>query len=1447
MGIPMFASHHGESEGKTDIAVPHSGGSFNFDAGLMGGDHASGIVIPGAHLLFSGDFKRAGPDLILSDSEQRFVVHDYFKSEQHPTLMSPDGANLSGKVVDALTGYVDFAQAGRGTGAAKIIGTVVKLTGSATAIRNGVALELNIGDKVHKGDVVQSGNDSALGISFIDGTAFSLSSNARMVLNDMVYDPSGSSNSSLLSLVQGTISFVAGETAKNGNMSVDTPVATMGIRGTAVLVEISADNGPTKFSVLVEPGGRSGSYTLTDKITGLPVGTISQPGLVTFVSATGINQPLTIVESPKTATDLLNEREVVKLAFSIAFPQFNFDETKSTKFALGSSVNNLADIGTPSGATEGPTFTVTVPGVSKDKGSALGADHATDEVFFLHALSSSNSSSNNATLVEDSVGINLNLSTAGTIAFPNPIGTLSATIALKSSTSNPHLPGYIDNVSQIGTFAVSEITTPTGNTAAVGWSFTLADNNPVLQSLAQGETITQVYTITVRDNSGALLTQDVTVTLVGTNDTPIITSADLHGTVTEQPAPAGNLTDSGGVSFTDVDLIDVHLVSATGTPIGYTLGTLTAVKDSDTTGTGTGGHLIWTYTVADSAIEYLAAGQIKVESFTITIDDQHGGLITKQIDITITGTNDAAVISGTSSGIVEIDDDIVVSGTPVATGTLTDTDVDNPSNTFIAAAAGSATDHGYGTYQMTAAGVWTYTLDNSNSAVRALNDGEHLTDTFTVTTVDGTTQVVTVTISDDDPVIAVGPVSGVEGSPIPLNLSLKVSQSDLNSLLISNVPIGAILTDGHGNTFTASAGNTSVDVATWTLSGLSVTPTNDTNFSLTFLASGSSGLATTASEPITDRPLVPTISWSSGSFSEQPSQNIALPNLTVTVNGLPGESNSVSSLTLLGVPAGQIITDGGHNHISTGPADPFNYVGWNFNNFHLDPNGQTAAFTITAAATSVDAEGNLSTSSSALLSVTDPAGVAGSEINLGLAAASIDPGSLVAVTVADLPFGWSLNTGVQVDNHTWTVQTSDVQSLTVTTPSASVGAVVLEVSENWTKPDGGTASSLVFDNVESYAVAAPIFALAANDQLTGSSGADQFVFAKPISHDVIYSFDAASDKIDLVDFSGFSSFSDVAAHLSDDGAGNAVLTLASEETITLQGVNSASLSASNFQFDQQAVLENSADMIIGNGARLPLSGIIENTGAIELNSTGGETNLQLSQNGATLQGGGQIVLSDSAANIISGTGSVTLNNEDNTISGAGELGSGKLSLTNAGAINATGTHALTIDTGSNVVFNSGILEASGGGGLTVASSIANSGALWANGASLTVIGELRGNGTAMIDGAGTLEFESSSAANVAFGSSAAGTLKLGDSFHFKGTISGFDSSDRIDLVNVQFGTASIGYHESAAGTGGTLTISDGAQTAELSLLGHYSVDNFSVVTDQAKGTSIIYLSHDLVV
>src|SRR5262249_59913798 len=63
--------------------------------------------------------------------------------------------------------------------------------------------------------------------------------NARMVLNEFVYDPNGKSNSTLFSLSKGTFTFIAGKVAKTGDMKIDTPVATMGIRGTTPHVEIS--------------------------------------------------------------------------------------------------------------------------------------------------------------------------------------------------------------------------------------------------------------------------------------------------------------------------------------------------------------------------------------------------------------------------------------------------------------------------------------------------------------------------------------------------------------------------------------------------------------------------------------------------------------------------------------------------------------------------------------------------------------------------------------------------------------------------------------------------------------------------------------------------------------------------------------------------------------------------------------------------------------------------------------------------------------------------------------------------------------------------------------------------------------------------------------------------------------------------------------------------------
>jgi hypothetical protein len=111
--------------------------------------------------------------------------------------------------------------------------------------------QAKVGDFVFRGDIIQTGADGKLGVAFADGSSFTVSPNARMEVNEFVYDPRGHANSSLMSLTKGTFTFIAGEVAHTGSMKVNTPIGTMGIRGTAPRVEILND-GSVKFSTLIE-------------------------------------------------------------------------------------------------------------------------------------------------------------------------------------------------------------------------------------------------------------------------------------------------------------------------------------------------------------------------------------------------------------------------------------------------------------------------------------------------------------------------------------------------------------------------------------------------------------------------------------------------------------------------------------------------------------------------------------------------------------------------------------------------------------------------------------------------------------------------------------------------------------------------------------------------------------------------------------------------------------------------------------------------------------------------------------------------------------------------------------------------------------------------------------------------------------------------------------------
>ncbi len=302
-----------------DIPAPTPGPSYGGLFSTRVYEAASGgtIRLDDAALLFRGEFARVGADLVIGDAFHRVVVHDYFRVEARPRLEAPNGAALSESAIEALSLHPhgeQVAQAGAPEGNGPI-GRVQTLTGTATVIRNGTSVTLQVGDLVYKNDALQTGRDSSLAVSFLDGTLFNLASDARMVLNGMVYAEGGSGNSALFDLVQGTISFVAGKVAKTGDMKVGTPVATMGIRGTAVHIQIEADGGNTRFSVMTEPDGTVGRFEVYDRSDPSNLlFTVSDPNVATVVIPEDGRAPR-IETAQKTPAEIAEENGLVQSLF----------------------------------------------------------------------------------------------------------------------------------------------------------------------------------------------------------------------------------------------------------------------------------------------------------------------------------------------------------------------------------------------------------------------------------------------------------------------------------------------------------------------------------------------------------------------------------------------------------------------------------------------------------------------------------------------------------------------------------------------------------------------------------------------------------------------------------------------------------------------------------------------------------------------------------------------------------------------------------------------------------------------------------------------------------------------------------------------------------------------------------------------------------------------------
>ena len=264
----------------------------------------------------------------------------------------------------------------------------------------------------------------------------------------------------------------------------------------------------------------------------------------------------------------------------------------------------------------------------------------------------------------------------------------------------------------------------------------LDNKSAQVQALAEGQKVTDTITVTVDDGNGGTATQVITVTVTGTNDAPTISGTATGGIKEDGP----DTTVTGQLTQHDIDTNDTHTWSVNDGGKGE-YGSFQIDQNGK-----------WTYTLNndDPKVQALKEGEKVTDTITVTVDDGHGGKTTQTITVTITGTNDAAVITpskpGDDKGSVTEDDKLT------ANGKLDVVDPDKGEAVFKPQTDIAGT---HGKFSIDANGNWKYELNNDDPKVQALGAGEKLTETFTVTTADGTTGQVVITINgtNDKPTI----------------------------------------------------------------------------------------------------------------------------------------------------------------------------------------------------------------------------------------------------------------------------------------------------------------------------------------------------------------------------------------------------------------------------------------------------------------------------------------------------------------------------------------------------------------------------------------------------------------------------------------------------------------------------------------------------------------------
>ncbi|MDF1752926.1 MAG: Ig-like domain-containing protein [Verrucomicrobiales bacterium] len=458
-----------------------------------------------------------------------------------------------------------------------------------------------------------------------------------------------------------------------------------------------------------------------------------------------------------------------------------YDDTITVNEEDASVSNNVL---TNDSDPDGDTLTVSaINGVSGNVGNAVAGSYGSITVLSDGSYTYSPTTSN-ATVQALSVGETLIESFTYTANDGNG-GSAAATLLITingendAPTSNPGSgPGVYDDTISVGeedtsvsdnvlsndsdpdgdTLTVSAVNGVSGNVgnSVAGsygsitvnsdgtYTYSPTTSHAAVQGLGIGETLIETFTYTASDGNGGSATASLLVTINGENDDPTSNPGSGPGiyddsiSVNEEAVSVSdNVLDND--SDPDGDTLTVSAVNGVSGNVGNSVagsyGSITVNSD---------GTYTYNPTTANATVQALGVGETLIETFTYTAHDGNGSSATASLLVTINGENDAPTSNpGSGPGIYDDTASIDEEEASVAGNVLSnDSDPDGDSLTVTAVDGtpgnvGTTLAGTYGEITINADGTYSYELNNSDSAVQALEPGETATDTFIYLADDG--------------------------------------------------------------------------------------------------------------------------------------------------------------------------------------------------------------------------------------------------------------------------------------------------------------------------------------------------------------------------------------------------------------------------------------------------------------------------------------------------------------------------------------------------------------------------------------------------------------------------------------------------------------------------------------------------------------------------------------